>query len=400
MRTALLSRRPVSARALTVSGNEMADTFGIDRRTNTQGDGIAFGTQGGVGVWPSATNLNLNGNATTNTTGITDNSSTTTRVTTGTVKFGVTAFQVVSGNAAANEGPSQAIDGGLASTQYTVSAWAWLVSGAATVRATVYDSISGKQGGTAVVLTATPQRVTVTATTGALGINEASYIETTVQQAGTWRIGGWQVETGNIATPYIQTDGGTAARTAGRIRLPVSDLLTATQGWVAYRKILGTGATGTYYDFNYRDADNNERLSILQAATFPRWQVVRFTGGAGATAESASAAQAAGDINTVIGAWEATRTRISVDGVAFVNAVNSSIPALTTTTVDICSFNGGGSGTGTYLWFAFGSGTLTDADATFLHNIGLGGGVPDLYDLPGICNAVWDGRNQTVQVRG
>ena len=97
--------------------------------------------------------------------------------------------------------------------------------------------------------------------------------------------------------------------------------------------------------------------------------MIRLTGGAGENADL-NGAQAVGDVRTVVGAWEAARIRISVDGVAFTNAVNSSIPALAAANVDIGSFAGGSHGDGNYLWVLTGKGTLTDADAARINSWG------------------------------
>ena len=327
----ILRTPPTGLRALTLT-NVITDAT---RRANAEGDGLA--EPGGFGVFPAATNRCINGNATTNTAGVTDNSSTTSRVTTGTVKFGTTAFEVVSGNAAANEGPSQSVSGGAASTQYTVSAWAWLVSGAATVRATLQDDVSGKQGGTGVVLTATPQRVRVTATTGALAVTFNSFIETTVQQAGTWRVGGWQVETGNVATPFVTTDGGTATRSAGGIEINPTGLLTPTQGWIAYRLKMGwsvasealPGGDPPFLLMWRTDASNT--LQVDYVAATDDWRLLRNGSGTSAQADTAALTFATGDEVTIIVAWDAAQLHISFNNSAYVSAAQSVIPALPTT---------------------------------------------------------------------
>ena len=148
--------------ALTLSGNEITDAV---RSAGTEGDGLTVPDRT-TGIWEATTNRNVNGNATTNTTGVTDDGATTTRVTSGTVKFGGTAFESVTDNAGANEGAYEVISGGAAATQYTGSVWVWAASGSPTVRIAIYDDVSGKQASSPVTLTATPQRIEVTATTG------------------------------------------------------------------------------------------------------------------------------------------------------------------------------------------------------------------------------------------
>ena len=333
----------------------------VTRLAGVGGDGAAY-PDSSVGVWPAATNRNVNGNATTNTTGVTDNSSTTSRVTTGTVKFGATAFEVVSGNATANEGPSQAISGGAAATVYTVSAWAWLVSGAATVRVALYDSVSGKQGGTPVVLTTTPVRLTVTAMTGAASAGHASYVETTTQQAGTWRIGGWQVETGSIATPYIHTDGGTASRSAGSITAIPAGVLDETRMWVMARIRVDSTQAGSGRIFSFGDS-SNERLEMVITSTTNRTSTLRQTGGAGATATAASGTIAVGDAATYIGGWDANFCYAANNGAALTSAANTSIPTLSATEAALGkqSFASFGYPGVSLKWLAIGRAAPTDA---------------------------------------
>ena len=369
----ILRTPPTGLRALTLD-NVITDAT---RRAALEGDGLSV--PGGFGVWPDATNRNINGNATTNTTGVTDNSSTTTRVTTGTVKFGSTAFEVVSGNAVANEGPSQAISGGAAATQYTVSGWAWLVSGAATVRATLQDNVSGKQGGTAVVLTATPQKVQVTATTGAGAVTFNSFMETTVQQAGTWRCGGWQVETGAVATSYIPTDGATAARSAGRVQVAMEGLVTAAQGWAAARIKTGFASNVAIGSddaavLSWGAAQTDWWLMYLRnsAATAPdQVAFYRQGGGAGGAQALQAISFAKGDDITVVFACDATQVKVSGGGSAFTAA------AQTTASVSDSLADIGYDPTdnrrylrSNLLWLVIGKGTLTDADAVKLNAFG------------------------------
>lgn len=326
----VLRKPPTGLRQLTITGGVQTDAT---RLANIQGDGLPFGS--GLGVWPAASNLNDNGNATTNITGVTDHSSTTTRATAGTVKFGTTAFNVVSGNAAANEGPSQAINGGLGNTQYTVSAWAWLVSGAATVRAVLFDSVAGKQGSVGVVLTTTPQRISVTATTGVAGINEASYVETTVQQAGTWRIGGWQVETGAFATPYIQTDGADASRAGGRVQLAVQGLFNATQGGViaCVTPSYASGATPTaprLLDW-FTDVSNGMVGAINTSAS----SYSQTSNAGGSSSSTQSTTFAAGDRVSLLGGWTASQLIAASRGSSLHTAARAGVDVITSATIDL-----------------------------------------------------------------
>lgn len=342
------------------------------RTTGTQGDGLAIGS--GAGVWPAATNRNVNGNATTNTAGVTDNSSTTSRVTTGTVKFGATAFEVVSGNATANEGPSQAISGGAAATVYTISAWAWLVSGAATVRVALYDSVSGKQGGTPVVLTTTPVRLTVTAMTGAASAGHASYVETTTQQAGTWRIGGWQVETGSIATPYIHTDGGTASRSLGRYYTDVNPLLNGVQGWVAAR--LNFGGFLAYAPVlslqNDTDSASDNRVVFDAGGASGRFRVERRDA-ATTTAATMGAGDAVvvGDDVLLVARWSASAVGIAKGGGAWVTTASTNTFSYNNHRLDTrLRWNPTVGSYTRHYWIAAGAGIFADSDLATLQAFG------------------------------
>ena len=331
-RSLLLTQPQTGLRRMTLSAGVGTDD---ERLAALTGDGLAQGS--GLSVYPAATNLLANTNGDVDTTGLTDNSSTTTAVAS-TAKFNGRAFQVVSGNAAANEGPSQAITGGLASTQYTISAWAWLISGAATVRATLSDSVSGKQGGTAVALTAVPQKIQVTATTGAVSITQAAYVETTVQQAGTWAFGGWQVETGTVATPYV-ANGGT--RVAGRVQLGVQGLFTGTQGWFAAAVRMGWASTvapssNAMPIFNWSD-DGNNRITcqVSETANSHTLTVRRRYLGSITDALSSAAAFAQGGTGLFVGAWDAVGLAASAYATAFVTAADTNYPVLAATSFDM-----------------------------------------------------------------
>lgn len=399
--------RPLDAVALTVSGNEMADTFGVSRSANTQGDGRTFPDKS-VGIWPAATNRIDNGNATTNTTGITDVSCTTSRATTGTVIFGTTAFSVATSNLVANEGPYQAVDGGLASTQYTCSAWAWAPSGSPTVRIVLEDSVSGKQASAAVTLTATPQRISVTATTGALSINIRSYVETNVQQNVTFRIGGWQVETGAVATPYVETNGGTATRAAARVRLPATgyvdtrNLLNSTQSWIAVcmeHDRVSSAVTVNFRWFTWLIDGNEYIINDYNGNETSTGN--RLTGGVGAGVGGLATTWAAGGTVVCLTGWTATLFAMAINGAAPTTASNTSIPVLSTTAFDIGSQLGSAIHLGARVrWAAAGTGAANAALSAYLNMIRLGGGVPDLYECPGNATLVYDGRNAVAQVRG
>lgn len=373
---------------LTVSGNEITDT---SRAAALAGDGR--GADSSYGIWEAVTNLITNGGAETDTTGWVEQGSTTTR-SLAQQKFGDASLQVVTDDAGANEGPYHAF-AGAASTKYTVSAWVGGTSG--TVRIALYDNVSGKQASAAVTLSATPQRITLTATTGAGAVTFRVYVETDDQQDITFFFDGAQCEAQPIATPYVQTDGGTAARSAARVRMPIAGVLDETQSWAAFRV-----RPGYDYDdephadpilFNWED-DSDNRITGSFDTGADAFQIERFNGGASDIATTATTFSK-DDIVTVIFAWTATTVVVSLNGAAFASTGGSDIPALAATLADIGSADGAGQHVdGDVLWAAFGSGTLTDTDAATIH--AFANEDPQLDTIPGTPTAVWYAADATL----
>ncbi len=358
--------QPYRSALLTVSGNEITDAV---RQANLQGDGLTY-PDGTCGVWQAATNLAVNGNATTNTTGVTNLSATTTRVTTGTHKFGASHFETVTANASGVEGAFEAISGGAASTQYTISVWAWAASGSPTVRLSIYDDVSLNRYSSTATLTSTPQRISVTATTGVASTVWRTYIITNVQQAATFQWGGIQTETGAIASPYVETDGGTATRAAGRVQVPVAGIANSTQMWFAARTRMGWASTTTLGGpgiLSWGDTTNDIRF-VYDSSAADKF-LLRRKFGAGATNVSAtSVAFSAGGILTTIADWTATTLAASTNGLAFVSGADTNVPSLTTP-IDLGTDPVIGAGReldGDFFWWAMGLGTLSDFDAAVI----------------------------------
>ena len=372
----LLLRQPATGlRALTLAAGVGTDA---ERLAAVTGDGLALGS--GFAVFAAVTNLLANSGGNVDTTGLTDNSSTTSAVASAASPFNGRAFRVVSSNLVANEGPSELITGGAGSTQYTVTGWAWLISGAATVRAVLNDTVGGKQGSAGVVLTAVPQKITVTATSGVAGLSVRAHMETTVQQAGTWEFC-FQTQTGAISGPYVP-DGGT--RVVGRVQLPLFPrLFTPTQGWFAMRIVpRWAGADGLNHGL-FEIADDGNNTVFVYKSSGNVWRLGRFAAAAGNYAAPA-ATHAAGDGVTLVCKWTNDTESVSVDGGAFTDAPNTNIPTLTTTTADLLRAPvniGAAPLDGECRWIVMGRGTLGLAGSVLLNRLAVAGGVPTLAQL-------------------
>jgi hypothetical protein len=188
--------------------------------------------------------------------------------------------------------------------------------------------------------------------------------------ADTFYIDGAQSEPKGFATPYIHTDGATATRAAGRVQAPAS-LLNATQGWVATRLRVGitpVAGTNTLRLGNWAaDASNYLDFHWYNGG----WRIDRCALGVSGGTASKTTAHTAGDLVTVIAAWDATHVYISVNGSAFVVAGNTTIPAGMPALFDIGSAptTFGSFLDGDVLWFACGTGILNDDHALQISQI-------------------------------
>lgn len=385
--------------ALTVSGNEITDAT---RTTATQGDGRAT-PDGSYGIWEATTNLLTNGGFETDTSTYTGlRSATLTRVTSD-HKFGTACCQVVTPGAALKEGIIRSNFAASASTAYAEGAWVKAPAGTRLelsldwyTGARVFNSTSV----TSLIATGGWDRVTVAATSP-VGTTSVDFVlctsSTGANQAVTFYVDGWQFEQKAIATPYVETNGATASRTAARVQAPVvasgTPILSTAQGWVAVRVRMGyastssIGATNPRY-LQYQDSINERLVMLIGSTTSPQMQMIRQTGGAGNSATSVAQTFASGDSLTVIGAWTATQLGISVNGGAFVTAVNSSIPVVAATTFEIGTNAAGVAIDSDVLWAACGTGALTDANAASIAAYGDKPTSP-MSTFPGSCTFLW-----------
>jgi hypothetical protein len=97
----------------------------------------------------------------------------------------------------------------------------------------------------------------------------------------------------------------------------------------------------------------------------------RNTGGSSEAAQTLTFAE--GDFITVIGSWDSSQTKISLNGAAFSAVAGAFIPT-SIAGLDIGTGLGIGSNVNAIdsniLWFAAGTGILTNADATTLNGYG------------------------------
>ena len=383
--------------SLTVSGDLITPAT---RALNVDGDGLPIDS--GYGIWPAATNLITNGGFETNTTGWSTTSpgawiasgGTLTRITSD-AKFGDAAARIVVTNQQFR-GAAFAVTLS-PTTTYTVSFW---YKGTQVNGAALFLGEAGSSTGQSTALSnaADWTRASATFTTTA-GTSYVVGIRTTGSNGSMDIVfDGVQVETGSIATPYIETDGSTESRTAGRIQMPVADLFTETQGAVFARLNAGAASTalaGFPRVYQLRD-DGNNRIDNAYDASSARWGFSRKAAAAGLDVFITDAF-AGGAGLSLLSAWTATQLRGSLDGGAFSSVANSSIPTLTATTIDIGSNAGASSWWGGNVrWFATFAGTLTDADAAALDALGdtpptwaqLVGALPATAQVTGL----WDAR--------
>lgn len=337
-----------------------------------------------MGVWEGTTNLVANGGMETNDTGWTDVSATGSRVTSQ-AKFGSGSLEVVTGNAAANEGCYHTFAATAAA--YTVSAWVRGTGG--TVRMAVRDNAGGSaQTGSAVTLTSSWQRISLT-TTALSAATWRCYVETDSQQALTFQVDGVQAEQQPLATPYVETNGGTASRSESSWQVPVAGILTSgSQLWMAGRMRFGwSNASEPYGGAGF--------ISVWRCQSATYSSLVYYNEGAngfgsarqtpsGADAPNVALAVSVGDVATVIGRFTPTLIATSVNGGAFSAAANtndigtpvtiSGSPVL----IDSDIF-----------WFAFGAGTLTDADAATIHAWGNSDPPPGLFPPAADLKMIW-----------
>lgn len=355
--------------SLTLSGNEITDAV---RAAGAQGDGRAV-PDGSFGIWEATTNLIKNGGFETNLDNWTAiDAGVRTRVTAD-KKFGAACCEVNTTDA--TDGV-QYDDGALEATQgktYTISAW--LKAKAAGDVGKTVTALAQSSGGVfeiftnTYVLTADWVRHTWQVTWA-----EAAHTKATLQwrdnsgQGGfDFYVDGVQYEEQPIATPYIETDGATAAR-AGAVVTAPSSVFTETQGWCAMLIRQGWAASpaGPNIHMDWADAPLT-RVVLRMQVTTTKLEVATGSGTAQATF---AAPVVVGTLYLLIGKWDADNVYASAEGGAFVSAarVGDGPPNNPAATFSLGRWFGGDNYhmDGDILWAACGKGTLSDADAAYI----------------------------------
>ena len=374
---------------LTYTGGLQTD---ISRVIATEGDGRTPLPDSSVGVWEATTNLVTNGGFETNDTGWVDSGATVTRVTTQ-AKFGSAAGQAVTANAAANEGGYHAFSGA-ASTVYTCSAW---VRGTGTVRIALHDDVTGKQASSTFTLTPVWQRITVTATTGSGSVTFRVYVETNTQQSITFNVDGVQVEAQPLATPYVETDGGTSSRSNCRVQI-ASSIMDETQGWVVIRMRPGWTSGNAPFGFptlwEWGD-DASNRVLIFYVASSNTFTFQRRDG-AGQATNTLVHAMTDGVPLTYVARWTATQIAQSINNSTFSNTSSTNIPSLSSPNIELLTAVGSGNFFDSdILWVAMGTGVLTDADVETFHLMGDNDPPADLFPVSANLTFLWSARTRS-----
>ncbi len=368
----------------TLEGTEIDDVI---RAAALEGDGRTV--EESVGIWEATTNLITNGGFETDTTGWTEQGSTTTRVT-AQQKFGDAAGEVATDNVGANEGPYHAFTGA-AATKYSVSAW---VRGSGTVRIALYDNVSGKQASSAVTLTSAWQRIEKIATTGAASATFRVYVETDSQQNITFNVDGVQVEATSTPTPYVETDGGTATRALGRGQFPFTGLITEEQGWAAFRFRAGWSAATPPNALPHLMDWGDDPLSRIVIRVYIDGANVHCASKTGDIIQGVTLVKDTDYL--VLAAWDAVNGHITIEGNDFTSGARTYGGANNPAANLQVGIHAGGasfSGDYTYHWLALGLGRPQNADIPLLE--GFGNQLTDIREFPQHLRttALWQAHN-------
>lgn len=287
-------------------------------------------------------------------------------------------------------------------TIYTFSAWVKAQSPATQLRiaADCYDAtptyLGGLTGSVGGSWTIEPEqgwvRIYVTGTTPVGTTQFDPEVSLATTDGKKFWVDGYQVEQQPLATPYIETNGSTASRSASQVTQTTGGdaLVTPTQGWVALRvrHNWGTsnepaGGSGFPQYFN-RAGTGSNRILFFYQESLNNLRLARDTSAPDMNDAVVSFSPVAGNVYTLIGTWTATQVGVSINGATFTKVANSNIPTITNT------FSIGGVSDCDYFWFACGTGTLTDADASLLNSFGNTAPAPWALPSTSQTTLVWD----------
>ena len=190
--------------------------------------------------------------------------------------------------------------------------------------------------------------------------------EPTTPVATAFSVDGAQIEASqSYATPYVDTNGAAATRTAPLVQTTTALGLNSTQGWIAARvQVAASGATGTVFALD--DGTSNNVIGLTASW---QWLTQRTIGGSSGNAIGVGDTFAAGDTRTVILRWDASTIGVSLDGGSFVSIGNAG-GSFTPTTLQIGSLAGAGQPDLNFLWLTGGTGALSNADAAAIYALG------------------------------
>lgn len=192
-----------------------------------------------------------------------------------------------------------------------------------------------------------------------------------------------QLENKAFATPAILTDGATQTRAASRLQGPVGPLGAA--GYIAARVRAGKVGGASFRTVALYGSSSSEGYFLMYREADGSWRMRPVHAGASAGDALIVAAQAVGDISTVVGYWQPGVVGVSLNGAAAVTAVPSGTPT-PAAVLDVGQEGGVGSYlNGDILWLAYRASLTvpTLGDLAALHARLLSGPEPrNLADLP------------------
>lgn len=395
---------------LILSGNEITDAV---RTVGEEGDGRTP-PDSSFGIWEATTNVLKNGGFESSVSNWIPQNLSSFTPSTNQRKFGLQSGRMVATGSGTAYIMADHVDDALtAGDVWTLSGWVYVPVGVAgkTVRVEIQEYDNGTPGSNSTADFVSIEgwnfvyviRILTDATIARLRVR----VKLLDPASGdTVYCDGLQLEEQPIATPYVETDGGTASRSAARVQMPAS-LLDETQGWVAIRMRMGWPHDGEPYSWPvpmswWHSFDDN--LELVYNQVLDKFAVHREAGGSAASEAVTNVLTfAKDDYVTVVAAWTATAVKISANGDAFNPATNSNIPDLSAGVLTVGARDRGTAELhidSDVLWFACGTGTLSDADAATIH--GFGNNDPDLDDFPSGADvrAVWKADTEVYDRKG
>jgi hypothetical protein len=206
---------------------------------------------------------------------------------------------------------------------------------------------------------------------------------------------GVQLEQKVLVTPYVETNGATATRSAAQVRPPAS-LLQPQQGWVSMRFVPGWANNSWINNalthiFGWMDAAGQNGFRLLWRGASQDWRMRLYSGGTSiGDANTAPQVFTFHTSATLTAYWKPGEWGVSINGAPFIRHTGV-VPIFSLQTFfEIGSDGSGGEfADGRFKWFICGQGVLTDADAATLNSYGDAGPSGDPTLIPGKPSALW-----------